>query len=82
MFVLTLTCKMFSSFNENTYDALEGRFLWVNKKRRELILNTGLKRIFHGYTSTEMQIVNPADKHYLRWPNTVFKCLCLIHHYF
>ena len=19
---------------------------------------------------------------YLRWPNTVFKCLCLIHHYF
>ena len=21
-------------------------------------------------------------KTYLRWPNTVFKCLCLIHHHF
>lgn len=52
--------------NENTYDALEGRFLWVNKKKRELICNAGLKRIFHGYTSTVMQIVNPADKHYLK----------------
>ena len=47
-------------------------------------------RLIASWCCTNKLLINPdktklilfGTKQLLRWPNTVFKCLCLIHHYF
>ena len=35
-----------------------------------------------GYLELDTHVISTSVTHALRWPNTVSKCLCLIHHNF
>ena len=40
------------------------------------------KRSGKEYEPDSLKVMQAALDRHLRWPNTVLKCLCLIHHYF